>query len=264
LDYNQSVGKLPVFFLCLTFIAACGPSAEQIATVTASADSPTTVAWSKTPTPTDTPTETPTATITLTPTETPTLSPTPTITLTPTFAFPSVTVKMQAHCRYGPAKAFLHAADLYAGDTGTVRGRYANSAWLQIKVDRLNYFCWAAPSVVEVQGDITTVYYTEPKLPGPSVLYAPPAKVYAVRQGDQVTVTWERVAMTLDDDRGYMLDVFVCQNGAYLWWPVSLPDQYQASYTFTDQAGCPAPSGGKLYAVEKHGYTEAVPIPWPP
>ncbi|MFH1906723.1 MAG: hypothetical protein ABIL11_04965 [Chloroflexota bacterium] len=56
----------------------------------------------------------------------------------------------------------------------------------------------------------------------------------ATRQGDQVSVTWSLVDMTLDDDRGYMLDVFVCQNGAYLWWPVALSDKYQTSYTFTD------------------------------
>ncbi|MDI6770031.1 MAG: hypothetical protein QMD04_10210 [Anaerolineales bacterium] len=239
--------------------------------MTASADALTAAAWSKTPTPTDTLTETPTATITLTPTETPTptitptgtMTPSPSITPSPTFAFPSVTVNKQAHCRYGPAQPYLHAADLFPGDSGTVRGRYLNSNWLLIKFDKLSYFCWVAPSVIDIQGDIKIVRYADPRLPGPSVLYGPPQRVTATRQGDQVSVTWSLVNMTLDDDRGYMLDVFVCQNGAYLWWPVSLPDQYQTGYTFTDQAGCAGTSGGKLYAVEKHGYTEAVPIPWP-
>lgn len=170
---------------------------------------------------------------------------------------------MQAHCRYGPARAFLHAADLYPGDRGTVRGRSRLSTWLYVKFDKLNYFCWVAPSVVEVQGDITRIYYTEPRLPGPSVLYSPPGSVRAVRDGNQVTVSWDRVSMTEDDDRGYMLDVFVCQSGNLIWQPVSLPDQYQTSYTFTDEPGCGQPSGGKLYAVEKHGYTSPVDIPWP-
>lgn len=255
--------------ICLAFTVACGPSTEQIATMTASAATTTAAAWTKTPTPTDTPTatptETPTATLTLTPTETPTPSITPTLTVTPspTFSFPSVVVNKQAHCRYGPAQAYLHAADLYAGDTGSVRGRYVNSNWLWIKFDKLTYFCWVAHSVVDVQGDIKTVRYTEPLLPGPSVLYGPPQRVTAARQGDQVTVTWNMADMTLDDDRGYMLDVWVCQNGELLWRPVSSSDKYQTSYTFTDQAGCAWASGGKLAAVEKHGYTTWVTIPWP-
>jgi len=35
------------------------------------------------------------------------------------------------------------------------------------------------------------------------------------------------------------------------------------TYTFTDEAGCAEASSGLLYTVEKHGYTDPVPIPWP-
>ena len=35
------------------------------------------------------------------------------------------------------------------------------------------------------------------------------------------------------------------------------------SATITDEPGCSGPSEGKLYTVEKHGYTEPVDIPWP-
>jgi len=170
---------------------------------------------------------------------------------------------MQAHCRYGPSKAYLHAADLYPGDTGTVRGRFKLSQWLYVKFDKLNYFCWVAPSVVDVVGDITTIYYTEPKLPGPSTLYKPPKNVQAVRNEKKVTISWDKVKMTKDDARGYFLDLFVCQDGAYLWWPISFEDQDKTSYTIKDEKGCPAPSGGQLYAVEKHGYTSPVEISWP-
>ncbi len=107
------------------------------------------------------------------------------------------------------------------------------------------------------------VRYIEPLLPGPSVLYSPPQRVAATRQGNQVTVTWSMVDMTEDDDRGYMLDVWVCQNGELLWMPTATSDKYQTTYTFTDQAGCSLPSSGKLAAVEKHGYTTWVTIPWP-
>jgi hypothetical protein len=219
------------------------------------------------------PTET--ATATLMPTETAVPSLTPTITFTPTvtetqgpsatstFAFPVAKVNKQAHCRYGPATAYLHAADLYAGDVGTVRGRFINSKWLYIKFDKLNYFCWVAPTVVDVVGDITTIKFTDVHLPGPSVLYGPPKGVSAVRDGNNVHITWEVLPMTDDDDRGYLLDIFVCQKGVYFWSPIALENRDKTSYTIKDEAGCSGPSGGKLYAVEKHGYTKPVVINWP-
>jgi hypothetical protein len=70
--------------------------------------------------------------------------------------------------------------------------------------------------------------------------------------------------MTTDDDRGYLLELFVCQNTVYIWWTDSYPDQFTTSYTVKDEAGCAQPSSGKLYTVEKHGFSEAVNIPWPP
>ena len=257
--------KLTLILLILIVLAsACGVPAQPTIEESPSA---TATSWtlSATSTGTFTPTITASSTLTLTPTITltPTETATPTITPTPTFAFPTVTVNAQAHCRYGPATAYLHAADLYPGDTGSVRGRYQNSKWLHVKFDKLDYFCWVAPSVVDVVGDITTLYYAEVNLPGPSRLYKPPQNVRAVRTGDMVTISWKMVNMTDDDDRGYMLDMFVCQNGHYLWFPVSLATRTETSYTVKDEAGCPLQSGGKLYAVEKHGYTNPVDIPWP-
>jgi hypothetical protein len=257
-------------FLCLFALSACGPSADELAAQTATAMTATAAAWTDTPTPTLTFTLTPSLTATWTPsltptvTFTPTITETPTITATPTFDFPDVVVNKQAHCRYGPHQAFLHAADLYAGDTGTVRSRYINSNWLYIKFDKLNYFCWVAPSVVDVTGDLTTVIkLTEFRLVGPSVLYKPPQNVVAVRKSGKVVISWDKVDMTSDDDRGYLLDMFVCQDGRYMWFPVALEHDNDTSYTVNDEAGCPLPSSGKLYAVEKHGYTTSVPIPWP-
>jgi hypothetical protein len=215
---------------------------------------------------TETPEATPTLTKTLTPaaTSTPTIVVSPTITGMPTFEFPTVTVNKQAHCRYGPSVAYLHAADLYPGDTGTVRSRYIYSNWLYIKFDKLNYFCWVAPSIVDVVGDISTVAYKELNLQSiGSNMYGPPQNVTAVRNGNEVTVSWEQVKMTLDDDRGYLLELFVCQDTIYKWWTDAYPDQYSTSYTVRDEAGCAQPSSGKLYTVEKHGFSEPAIIPWP-
>lgn len=232
------------------------PSATFTATAT---PSPT---ITSTATATLTPTASATATVTLTPTETltPTITLTETVTPSPTYDFPDVTVKVaQAHCRYGPATGYLHAADLYQGDHGTVRGRNNSATWLYVKFDKLHYFCWVAASVVEVEGNVMLIYPVERKLPV-SVLYGPPDDVQAVRTGNTVRVTWDKVNMTEDDDRGYMIEAYVCQEGRYLFVVVATNNTF---YEFTDEPGCPQPSGGLLYTVEKHGYTDPVKIPWP-
>jgi hypothetical protein len=207
---------------------------------------------------------TPIAPLTPTISFTPTIILSPTITATPTFAFPAVTVNKQAHCRHGPSVAFLHAADLYPGDAGTVRGRFEYSGWLYIKFDKLKYFCWAAPSVVDVVGDINTIKYTEPDLQSVGYSdYGPPGTIKAIRNGDEVTISWDQVEMTADHDRGYLIIAFVCQDGNYLWWTDSYEDQYTTTYTVRDEAGCSAPSEGVLYTVNKHGFSKPAQIPWP-
>ena len=129
--------------LVIMLLSACAPSPEEQATQMAMALTATADAWTETSSPTATAipsqTLTPTATQTLTPTVTltPSITPSPTISPTPTFSFPTVRVNKQAHCRYGPSVAYLHAADLYAGDTGTVRGRYIYSGWLYVRFDRI-------------------------------------------------------------------------------------------------------------------------------
>jgi len=242
-----------IILLVFFFVSACAPSTQEQATPTSIAVTSTTTL-----------TETPEATFTPTETLTPTVTFTPTITATPTFAFPAATVNKQAHCRYGPSVAYLHAADLYPGDVGTVRGRYVYSNWLYIKFDKLDYFCWVAPSVVDVVGDVSTVARKELNLQSiGSNQYGPPKGVSAVRNGNKVTITWNQVHMTKDKDRGYLLELFVCQDTIYKWWTDSYPDQYTTSYTVKDEAGCAQPSSGKLYTVEKHGFSEPVDIPWP-
>ncbi len=133
-------------------------------------------------------------------------------------------------------------------------------------MDRVGKWCWISPYVVDLVGDPNTVIVenVSSHLPWANNLYAAPAYVSAERRGDQVIVSWSPVWMTLDDDRGYFLEVWVCQNGNFVWMPTSLPDQYTTSATFTDQPGCSEPSGGQIYTVEKHGYTNPKDIPWPP
>ncbi|HZW04406.1 MAG TPA: hypothetical protein VFF68_10790, partial [Anaerolineaceae bacterium] len=85
-----------------------------------------------------------------------------------------------------------------------------------IKFDKLNYQCWASPSVMDVRGDITTVIFITPNLQSIGTnQYGPPHNVQATRNGDQVTITWDRMAMTEDKDRGYFIEAWVCQDTIY-------------------------------------------------
>ncbi len=262
---------LSISIVLLSSCAAIGDVFNREPSQTPTLTETLTPSQTKTPTHTPTETSTPTVTQTLTPTPnptstfTPTITSTSTITPTPTFEYPSVEVNVQAaHCRYGPAKAYLHAADLYEGDRGLVQGRFQYSDWLYIKWEKLDYRCWVSPYVVDITGDVSTINYHRIGLERiPSTLYAPPSNVQATRDGDVVTITWNRVNMTEDDDRGYFIEAFVCQDGFYLWWPVSFEDQYTTSHSIKDESGCAFESKGKIFTVEKHGYTDPVSIPWP-
>jgi len=207
------------------------------------------------------PTQTTTSTVTrsLTITPTPYVTPTSTDTPTSTQDVPRVTVLMQAFCRYGPGKAYLYSHGLYTGDRAVVEGRNYSGTWLWIQPENLDRHCWMAASVSEVSGNISSVPVVTTILPH-STLYEAPKKVQAIRKGDLVVVTWEPVWMTEDDDRGYMIEAMICQNGSFFSVAVQTD---KPKYEFTDEQGCSGTSGGKLYTVEKHGYTDPVFIPWP-
>jgi len=244
-----------LFLIAAILIASCNAPWISAPETTKETATPIIVLISATPQPTLTPS------LTFTPAPTDTFAPT----FTPTPGAPTAKVNKQAHCRYGPSAAYLHAADLYAGDAGTVRYRAFYSNWLYVQFDKLTYSCWVAPSVVDVTGDVSKLQQLEPDLSRVgSNMYGPPQNVQASRNGDEVTITWDQVKMTSDDDRGYLIEAFVCQGGAYIWWTDDLPEQDLTSYAVKDEAGCAAPSWGRIFTVEKHGFSEPAEIPWPP
>jgi len=165
----------------------------------------------------------------------------------------------RAFCRYGPGKAYLYSHELKVGDQVEVHGRNASRTWLWVKPYNLERRCWAAASVLQANGDISTVNVVTTRLPK-STLYGPPESVDAWRDGDDVTVEWEEVWMTEDDFRGYLIEATVCQNGNLIFVAVQTNEN---SITITDESSCSGSSEGKLYTVEKHGYTDPVDIPWP-
>ncbi len=167
---------------------------------------------------------------------------------------------MQAFCRYGPGKAYLYSHGVYAGDTGLVDGRNYSGSWLWIKPENLDRHCWVSASVVEVQGDLKLAPVVQTRLPRANALYGPPQNVRTKRDGSQVRVSWQRVRMTVDDDRGYLIEATLCQGGNLVTVAVHTDNTY---YEFTDERGCAMSSNGQIYTVEKHGYVDPIPIPWP-
>jgi hypothetical protein len=168
-------------------------------------------------------------------------------------------INMQANCRYGPGTAYLYAHGMYEGDEVDINGRSPYNSWLWVKPANLERHCWAAPSVMEITGDLSQAPYVQHILPK-TTYYYPPQNVQTIREGNQVRVSWDRINMTVDKDRGYLLEVTVCQNGAFIWMAVRTDNTW---YTFTDEGSCTAKSGGRLYTAEKHGYSDPVVLQWP-
>ncbi len=206
-------------------------------------------------TPTAPPTETPTPEYTPTVTQTPGNTPTPTAT-------PELRGRVleQANCRYGPGAAYLYEWGLYPANRVTVLGRNQDGSW--VYVDPWTYvdYCWVKTSLLELNGDVfnlpqvwTLLPYTE--------FYYPPQNVSASRNGDEVTVWWDLISMSLDDNRGYLIEAWVCRGGQLIFTAIN---PWEPPAVIQDEAGCQQPSSGRIYTAEKHGYTEWILIRWPP
>lgn len=245
------------------------------------------LAWSARPTPTPTPTVTPTPTASSTSTRTATTTPSLTASPTPTAAAtetptpdytptatlpPSLTptstatpelrgrVSEQANCRYGPGAAYLYEWGLYPGNRVTVLGRNQDATWLYVDPWTYVDFCWVKASLLDLNGDPLGVPQMTTLLPY-TEFYHPPTKVSATRVGDEVTVWWEDVWMSLDDDRGFLIEAWVCRDGQLVFTAIN---PWDPPAVLIDEAGCQQPSSGRIYTAEKHGYTEWILIRWPP
>ncbi len=144
-----------------------------------------------------------------------------------------------------------------------VIGRNELGTWLLIQAAGGNNPCWIKASLMEIKGDVMTVAPTYIPLPQ-SPYYGPPTGVSATRNGSEVNVSWKGIQLRPGDDSEqfpYLIEAWVCSQGQLVFTPVG---SYATAIKITDEAGCSEPSHGRLYAVEKHGYTRWVEIPWPP
>jgi hypothetical protein len=213
-----------------------------------------------TPEPTDTPTLTPTDTPTLTPTETPTFTPEPVYTI-----LRGVVNQPHVNCYYGPSKAYLYKYGLLKGNRLDIIGYMADTGYIEVQAIGGDNPCWMNLDFMDVEGDITAVPPVNPlaiRLPW-SPYYKELEYAKAERAGDEVTVSWTPLILKAGDDseqESYLLETWICRDGRLVFNPVGA---YGTSAKVVDEPGCPQPSSGRIYGVEKHGYTRYLMFDWP-
>ena len=231
------------------------------------------------------PTLTPTLVLTFTPTQpetatstlTQTVTPTPSLTSTPAFAVLQGELINRVPCRYGPGDIYLYRFGLAPGNRMEIRGKVDQGSgrqaqtWLWGLPEFFPAECWVNARDVRLGGELSSleVVYPDkvdlPFLPNPR--WPVPQNVEALRQGDEVTVSWDFFDVPLGERESpnsprYVLEVWLCRNGQVTFTPIPVYESTRISVI--DQAGCAEPSHGRIVLSEVHGYVGPVEIEWPP
>lgn len=256
-----------IWLSILTFSAGCSNFANPVDATPALAGALKTTAtptdgFTVAPSQTDRPAPSETPTATPKPSQTPTATHTLTPTVTATYDILRGEVLERSNCRYGPGAPYLYKYGLVVGSNLEVIGRNSLGTWVLVRAIGGDNPCWVKATLMEVNGEVMSVEPTYMPLP-PSPYYGPPKGVSADRQGDTVTVFWSPISFRAGDETAsppYLIEAWVCQDGRLTFIPVG---SYATAVEIVDEAGCAEPSRGQVLGVEKHGYTQAVEIPWP-
>lgn len=232
----------------------------------------------KTPTPTPTFTITPSSTPTFTPsvtsspTVTPTFTPSPTAspTFTPVYSILRGEVLADTACYHGPGSMYLYKYGLKAASNLEIIGRNegANGLWLYVRAIGGKNPCWMNARFMNVGGDVASLEPVYPdKAPLPRARnYPPPTGVVAIRNGDQVTVSWDFATPIPLSDREsanspyYLVELWTCQRGRIVFTPKGAFDPI---VSVTDEPGCSQPSHGRVFLSDIDGYDGPIEIQWP-
>lgn len=217
---------------------------------------------------TSTPTLTPTVTATLSPA--PSIPPSPTETASPTpiptYAILRGIVNVaQAVCHYGPGKPYLYKYGVIQGNRLEIIRRVQPGTFLEVRAIGGDNPCWLNPEWLDITGDLSTVQPIRPedvKLPFSPYYPNGLSSVMASRSGSQVTIWWSPYVLKAGDDSEqypYLVEAWVCRAGQIVFEPSG---SYQTTITILDEPGCAEPSHARVYAVEKHGYTPWIEVPW--
>lgn len=144
-------------------------------------------------------------------------------------------------------------------------GYMADTGYIKVQAIGGDNPCWMNLEFMDVQGDINTVTPVDPlsiKLPW-SPYYPALSFAKAEREGDEVIISWTALQLRPGDDseqEPYLLETWVCHDGKLIFTPVGA---YVNKVNVIDETGCAEPSFGRVYGVEKHGYTKYLMFLWP-
>jgi hypothetical protein len=159
-------------------------------------------------------------------------------------------------------KYFGLTCALIEGSNLEITGRNDLGTWILVRAIGGHNPCWVKTSLMKIKGDVMDVAPTYIPLPQ-SPYYGPPSGVSATRNGNEVIVSWNAFPLRAGDDSEqfpFLIEAWICKAGQLIFTPLG---SYATMVTVLDEPGCSAPSHARLYAVEKHGYTKWVEIPWP-
>lgn len=169
---------------------------------------------------------------------------------------------MLSNCRYGPGAAYLYKYALIEGSNLEIIGRNERASWLLVRAIGGSNPCWVKADLMEARGEIADLSPAELPLPM-SPYYGPLTGASASRSGSEVTISWHPLVLRPGDDSEqypYLVEAWLCQGGELIFTPIG---SYQTMIKVNDEPGCDPPSHGRVYGVEKHGYTRWIAIPWP-
>ena len=250
--------------LCaLIMLAACSPAASE-PPATMQGIEAALAATDLARQPTTTPLPAPTALPSATPSVPPTFTPLPT--LTPTYqVLRGVVIPDRVNCRYGPGAVYLYKYGLSAGNRLEIIGRLEDASWVLVQAIGGNNPCWVNAELFDIQGDLLTVAPMDVHVVMAwSPYYSALTGVSATRNGDTVTVFWNPLVLRAGDDSEqtpYVVEAWVCQDGEIVFQPVG---SWTTAANVTDEAGCAEESYMRVFAAEKHGYTQWIAIAVPP
>jgi hypothetical protein len=184
----------------------------------------------------------------------------------------------QIACRRGPGEPYLYLFGLIMGNKMKLHGRMevqslgASTTWLFGLPQGYEDPCWVNAKNIELDGDVSSLqpdYYPDnaPLLLFHNKNFPPPTDVKAVRDGDQVTITWTGYTLAPSDleDKGRpmsLAETWTCQGGKIVFTPLPAYEAY-GSAKVIDEAGCSTASHGQVFIAHKDGYVGPVPVDWP-
>jgi hypothetical protein len=244
---------LPYLLIFIFTISACGrgeaPASPSPAPASTSTRIPAAETVSATPAPISSPVVT----------ETPTQTPFPTVE-----SLKAKVIADKLSCRYGPGPLYLYLYALNGTANITLIGRTDANDW--VWVDGTNK-CWVHSKFLEIDGDPGRLPVVYPGLKLPVSPYYPgPGWVKATRDGNSIEITWQAVPISPGkyenaNMQQYLIEVWRCEAGEIIF--ETLGTNYPAVKVENDEPGCDAPSHGRVFVQEKHGYGGPIEIPWP-